>query len=80
MEYSSITLSVNDRVATIRLNRPDALNALSLPLLREFAHATAAVGADRRSRPWWCAEKAAVSAPAPICYTLTRFLTTFPSA
>ena len=46
MEYSNITLSVSDRVATIRLNRPDALNALSLPLLHEFSHATAAVGAD----------------------------------
>ena len=46
MEYSNITLSVSDRVATIRLNRPDALNALSLPLLQEFSHATAAVAAD----------------------------------
>ena len=46
MEYSNITLSTGDRVATIKLNRPDALNALSPELLREFAHATAVVGAD----------------------------------
>jgi len=47
MEYSNITLSVSHRVATISLNRPDALNALSLPLLHEFSHATAAVAADQ---------------------------------
>ena len=29
MEYSNITLSVGDRVATLCLNRPDALNALN---------------------------------------------------
>ena len=46
MEYSNITLSVSDRVATIRLSRPDALNALSPQLLCEFSHATAAVSRD----------------------------------
>lgn len=47
MEYSNITLSVSDRVATIWLNRPDALNALSPDLLCEFAHATAAASANQ---------------------------------
>ena len=46
MEYSNIGLSVGDRIATIRLNRPDALNALSPQLLEEFSHAVAAVRAD----------------------------------
>ena len=46
MQYSNITLSRDDRVATIRLNRPDALNALSLELLHEFSHATGEVAGD----------------------------------
>ena len=46
MEYSNIALSVGDRVATLRLNRPDALNALNPDLLREFSHAVSAVSDD----------------------------------
>ncbi len=46
MEYSNITLSLSDRVATVKLNRPDALNALSPQLLTEFSRATAEVAAD----------------------------------
>ena len=46
MEYSNITLSVGDRVATLCLNRPDALNALNPDLLGEFSHAVATVGDD----------------------------------
>jgi enoyl-CoA hydratase/carnithine racemase len=46
MEYSSIALEVGDRVATLRLNRPDALNALSPELLAEFSHAVAQVESD----------------------------------
>ena len=46
MEYSNITLSVGDRIATLRLSRPDALNALNPDLLGEFSHAVAAVGND----------------------------------
>lgn len=46
MEYSNITLSMGDRVATIRLNRPDALNALNPQLLSEFSDAVAVAGAD----------------------------------
>ncbi len=47
MPYSNLTLSLEDRVATIELNRPDALNALSPELLDEFADATAKAVADR---------------------------------
>ena len=46
MQYANIILEISDRVATIRLNRPDALNALNLELLAEFSHAVAAVGED----------------------------------
>ena len=46
MEYANIILETADRVATIRLNRPDALNALNMELLEEFSHAVTAVGED----------------------------------
>ncbi|MCY4417975.1 MAG: enoyl-CoA hydratase/isomerase family protein [Chloroflexi bacterium] len=46
MQYSNITLARMDKVATIRLNRPDALNALSHDLVGEFAHATQDVAHD----------------------------------
>ena len=46
MEYANIVLETDDRVATIRLNRPDALNALSMELLAEFSDAVTKVGRD----------------------------------
>ena len=46
MEYSHVKLETADAVATLRLNRPDALNALSIELLAEFSQAVAAVGTD----------------------------------
>ncbi len=46
MQYANIILETADRVATIRLNRPDALNALNLELLAEFSHAVQAVEQD----------------------------------
>lgn len=46
MEYSNIRLEKENSVATIRLDRPDALNALSLELLQEFSSAVADVGQD----------------------------------
>ncbi len=46
MQYSSIELEMGDRMATLRLNRPDALNALSPELIAEFRNAVAVVAAD----------------------------------
>jgi enoyl-CoA hydratase len=46
VEYSNIKLEKENRVATIRLNRPDALNALNPELLTEFSCAVSDVGRD----------------------------------
>lgn len=46
MEYTNIKLEKENRVATIRLNRPDALNALSPDLLSELSAALTDVGGD----------------------------------
>ncbi|WP_146592346.1 enoyl-CoA hydratase [Puniceibacterium confluentis] len=41
MAYETIIVEVEDHVATIKLNRPDAMNALNSQLLRELAGALA---------------------------------------
>ncbi len=46
MEYTNIKLEKENAVATIRLNRPDAMNALSQELLAEFSSAVAEVERD----------------------------------
>ncbi|MCH8987711.1 MAG: enoyl-CoA hydratase/isomerase family protein [Chloroflexi bacterium] len=46
MEYTNIKLEKENRVATIRLNRPDALNALSPELLAELSSGVAEAGND----------------------------------
>ena len=46
MEYSNIQLEKDNSVATLRLNRPDALNALSFALLEEFSDAVAGIAGD----------------------------------
>ena len=46
MEYNNIILEKENSVATIRLNRPDALNALSPELLDEFSSAVSEVEKD----------------------------------
>ena len=46
MEYTNIKLEKENRVATIRLNRPDALNAFSPELLTELASAVFDAGND----------------------------------
>ena len=47
MKYNNIILESENSVATIRLNRPDALNALNLDLLHEFSSAISEVEADQ---------------------------------
>jgi enoyl-CoA hydratase/carnithine racemase len=46
VQYSNIKLEKENAVATIRLNRPNALNALSPELLEEFSAAVADVAGD----------------------------------
>src|SRR5438270_7498695 len=46
MEYASILYEVEDRIATITLNRPEALNALSPSMISELRHAYASAEAD----------------------------------
>ncbi len=47
MAYQTLIVEINDNVALIRLNRPDALNALNTTLMAELAEAlTAADGND----------------------------------
>ncbi len=46
MAYETIIVEISDHVALIRLNRPDALNALSSELLRELADAIKAAEAN----------------------------------
>ena len=41
MAYENILVETEDHICTIRLNRPDALNALNLELLRELGEALA---------------------------------------
>ena len=46
MEYNNIKLERENSIATLRLNRPDAMNALNPDLLEEFSHALAALKVD----------------------------------
>ncbi|MCV2866101.1 enoyl-CoA hydratase [Defluviimonas sp. WL0075] len=50
MAYETIVVEVEDYVALIRLNRPEALNALNSRLLDELAAAVAAADANERVR------------------------------
>ena len=46
MSYSTIEFDINDAIARIVLNRPDVLNALNLPLVRELRQAIETVRDD----------------------------------
>jgi len=50
MAYETITVDVDDYIATITLNRPDALNALNLQLLGEVSHALEEADASDKVR------------------------------
>ncbi|MEO9683356.1 MAG: enoyl-CoA hydratase [Tateyamaria sp.] len=50
MAYETIIVEVEDHIAKITLNRPDALNALNDQLLSELADAMAAAQADHKVR------------------------------
>lgn len=50
MEYEHLSIAVDDAVALITIDRPDALNALHGELLLELATAFEQVGADERVR------------------------------
>ena len=50
MAYDTLIVEIEDYVALIRLNRPDALNALNSQLMRELAAAVTAADANDKVR------------------------------
>ena len=50
MAYETITVDTNDHVVVIKLNRPDALNALNAQLLSELASAITDADANDKAR------------------------------
>jgi 2-(1,2-epoxy-1,2-dihydrophenyl)acetyl-CoA isomerase len=46
MPYEMLTLDIQDHVATLTLNRPDAYNAVNAPLARDLMEATTQVDED----------------------------------
>lgn len=50
MAYKTIVLDIEDRIATIRLNRPDAMNALNSELMKELADAVRDAGSNDKVR------------------------------
>ncbi|MGL4309471.1 MAG: enoyl-CoA hydratase [Paracoccaceae bacterium] len=50
MAYNTIIVEIADNVALIRLNRPDALNALNAELMRELSTALTALDHDDKVR------------------------------
>jgi len=49
-DYENLKVSVSDFIATITVNRPQAMNALNSQVLAELADAARALGADERVR------------------------------
>ena len=47
-DYQEITYEITEPVATITMNRPEALNALTVRMLAEIRHAMAAAEQDER--------------------------------
>ncbi len=50
MAYETLIVEIKDHIALVRLNRPDAMNALNLLLLRELADALTAADANDKVR------------------------------
>jgi enoyl-CoA hydratase len=50
MPYETLIVEIEDDVALIRLNRPDALNALNVTLMKELAKALGAADTDPKVR------------------------------
>ncbi|MES2541271.1 MAG: enoyl-CoA hydratase-related protein, partial [Pseudomonadota bacterium] len=50
MAYETLIVEIEDYVSLIRLNRPDAMNALNSTLMRELAAAVTAAEANERVR------------------------------
>lgn len=50
MAYDTLIVEIEDYVSLIRLNRPDAMNALNLALMRELAAAVTAAEANDKVR------------------------------
>jgi enoyl-CoA hydratase len=50
MAFETIIVEIEDHIAKVTLNRPDALNALNDQLMRELAQAMAAAQADNKVR------------------------------
>jgi enoyl-CoA hydratase len=50
MAYETLIVEIEDYVALIRLNRPDAMNALNATLMRELAAAVSAADANDKVR------------------------------
>ena len=48
MDYDNVKLSIADRVATLWLNRPDVLNALSSQMLDDLTDAVGRVDGDKK--------------------------------
>ena len=75
MEYTNIKLEIENGVATIRLNRPDALNALNTEMAEELSGAIADVAKNEGVKHWWYGARAEHSALAQISFFSNRRLT-----
>jgi Enoyl-CoA hydratase (EC 4.2.1.17) len=65
MGYQDILYGVEDRVATVTLNRPDRMNAWTPTMEREVREAMAPPRTTTASAPSYSPVLAAASAPAP---------------
>ena len=75
MEYTNIKLEIENGVATIRLNRPDALNALNTEMAEELSGAIADVAKNEGVKALVVRARAEHSAPAQISFFWNRHLT-----